>query len=224
MEEGSRRGAQGYLAPGVAPGCISRRGIEARRAIADNVAATSRCELRALGQPASWPSPPVFPHPQRFREKIDALNQDAHVLYPGRDRKQTITPPASVSKPQRRKENKPRKHHEKCGQKRVPQLAVFLAWPCKQEGDERLCHPERRSDLADFGLRKARLCKQLPQSTRRKVKSMKWHMPVDPVPAEHRPQPALTVRAADPNLTATSQNSMDVPQHLARIRRVLQYV
>src|ERR1700730_14109520 len=144
--------------------------------------------------------PRIFPNPHRFREKIHAMNQDAHDLYLGRDRQQAITPSAPVSKPQRRKENKPRKHHEKCGQKRVPQLSIFLARPCKQEGDERLCHPERRSDLADLDLRVACLCEQLPQSARRKVKSMKWHVPVDPGAAEHRPQPALTVRATDSDL------------------------
>jgi hypothetical protein len=53
----------------------------------------------------------------------------------------TIAPPQPVSKPQRRKQRKPRKNHEKQGQERVPHLAGFLALPRKKMDEERLGDP-----------------------------------------------------------------------------------
>src|SRR6266481_5262417 len=54
------------------------------------------------------------------------------------------------------------------------------------------------------------------------MRNVKRHMPVDPPLAEYRPQPAPAIGAADANLAAAVQNSLNVHQHLPRIENVLQ--
>src|SRR5260370_7213015 len=56
------------------------------------------------------------------------------------------------------------------------------------------------------------------------MRNVKGHVPVDPPLAEYRPQPASAVWAADANLAAAVQNSLNVHQHLSRIENVFQNI
>src|ERR1700756_2795131 len=54
------------------------------------------------------------------------------------------------------------------------------------------------------------------------MNDVKRNMPVNPIFAEKPTQPALVVRATDPNLPSWFQDTADVSQHLSRIERMFQ--
>jgi len=53
---------------------------------------------------------------------------------------------------------------------------------------------------------------------------VKRHMPVDPVLAKKGTQPALAIRATDPNLSGGFEDSMHMVKHIFRIEGMLQHI